>query len=107
MTPSAFGAAPRIDEGAAVWARVVGWIGGWRGYALGLALVGALSVLAVFGEDVERRISGAPSAPVEALVIAILLGILVRNTIGLPGAAVRGVSFAAKPLLEFAVFILG
>ena len=73
----------------------------------GLALLALMGVAASFLEEAARRLSGAPSVPVEALVIAILLGMVMRNTLGLPLVATRGVAFAGKQLLEFAVLILG
>jgi len=70
-------------------------------------LVAAIGALSILIEDVLRAASGAPAAPVEALVVAILIGIALRNTIGTPAAAAAGVGFAGKQLLEFAVLVLG
>ncbi|MEP0917862.1 YeiH family protein [Leptolyngbya sp. DQ-M1] len=41
------------------------------------------------------------------LILSILLGILVRNTIGTPSHAQAGISFAMKRVLRFAVVLLG
>ena len=76
-------------------------------YWPGLLLVIALSLLAVAIEAGERRALGGTSAPVEALVVAILLGMLVRNTLGVPTAFAPGTTFVGKQVLECAVFILG
>jgi uncharacterized integral membrane protein (TIGR00698 family) len=41
------------------------------------------------------------------LILAILLGILVRNTLGMPPNCQAGISFAMKRILRFAVVLLG
>jgi uncharacterized integral membrane protein (TIGR00698 family) len=46
-------------------------------------------------------------AVIEALVIAIILGVVVRNTTTLPASTKAGIAFASKPLLELAVALLG
>jgi uncharacterized integral membrane protein (TIGR00698 family) len=73
----------------------------------GLALVVGLSVLAAGGEQVLRWLAGTPAPVIEALVIALLLGMLVRNLLGQPAAAGPGVALAGKQLLELAVMLLG
>jgi uncharacterized integral membrane protein (TIGR00698 family) len=62
--------------------------------------------LAAWGvQRVEVLLTGSPY--VEALVIAMLLGVLVRSTVGVPASAQAGVSFAGREVLETAVFLLG
>lgn len=41
------------------------------------------------------------------LLLAILLGVLLTNTVGVPGPAARGVTFSAKHLLRAGVVLLG
>lgn len=71
----------------------------------GIGLCLAITVLAMAGQAVEERIFSHPY--VEALVLAILIGIAVR-TAWSPGARFRtGIAFSAKQLLEVAVTLLG
>ena len=69
------------------------------GYFPGLALLSALAVVAV---SLGQRFT-----MFEAIVWAILLGMLVRNLVGQPPAAKAGVNFASKQLLELSVALLG
>lgn len=71
----------------------------------GLLLVGAVSVAALAVASVEERIFGHPI--VEALVVAILLGMILRTAWTPPPRVDPGVRFAAKQMLEVAVFLLG
>ncbi|HTJ02020.1 MAG TPA: putative sulfate exporter family transporter, partial [Methylovirgula sp.] len=41
------------------------------------------------------------------LILSILLGIVVRNTIGLPAAAKPGLTFSLRRVLRFAIILLG
>ncbi len=73
--------------------------------APGLALSVVIAAAAWLTASVETRLLGRPV--IEALVLAILFGTLVR-TIKAPSSRVmRGVSFTAKQLLEVAVLLLG
>jgi len=71
----------------------------------GIGVCLAITLIAVSGQTIEERIFSHPY--VEALVLAILLGIAVR-TVWTPGARFRtGIAFSAKQLLEVAVTLLG
>jgi uncharacterized integral membrane protein (TIGR00698 family) len=71
----------------------------------GVALCAAITGVAVWLQGVEARLFGRPW--IEALVLAILLGTVVR-TLWAPGARWRrGIEFSAKTLLEIAVVLLG
>lgn len=76
-----------------------------RRIAPGLALCVALAAAASGLEWVERAAAGR--AWIDALVIAILLGTAVRTARPLPDVVRPGVDFAAKPLLEAAIVLLG
>ena len=76
-----------------------------RRIAPGLALCIAVAAAAGALEWVERIATGR--AWIDALVIAILLGTVVRTVWALPESARPGVEFAAKPLLEVAIVLLG
>ena len=71
----------------------------------GLALTIAVSLAALGIDAVEERVLGA--RPVEALVLAILVGMVVRTLWTPPARAEAGVRFAAKEVLEVAVLLLG
>ncbi|MDF2688916.1 MAG: hypothetical protein K0Q80_1881 [Microvirga sp.] len=71
----------------------------------GLAICAAISMVALGLQAVEEHWTGRPW--LEALVIAILIGTLVR-TLWTPGSRwVPGIGFSAKILLEVAVVLLG
>jgi uncharacterized integral membrane protein (TIGR00698 family) len=44
---------------------------------------------------------------ISALMIAIVLGIVVRNTVGVPAACVPGIRFSLRRILRFAIVLLG
>ncbi|MGV3707996.1 MAG: YeiH family protein [Gemmatimonas sp.] len=71
----------------------------------GLALASGLAVVAAVVARWETRHFGHPV--VEALVVAILLGMIVRSSWRVPEAADPGIRFAAKRLLEVAVLLMG
>ena len=71
----------------------------------GLLLCVGVTLLAEVLQMAEQRLTG--QAYVEALVLAILIGVVVR-TLWLPGALwLPGIQFSAKLLLEIAVMLLG
>ncbi len=71
----------------------------------GIALCVAVTGLAILLQGVEARLAG--QAWLEALVLAILLGVAIR-TVWHPGEFWRpGIEFSAKILLEVAVVLLG
>lgn len=65
----------------------------------------AISLLAVLAERVGRSVLG--SAHLEALVLAILLGAILRTVWRPPARLAPGISLSAKELLELAVVLLG
>ena len=71
----------------------------------GLLLCGAVSAAAYGIDTVEAQALGR--AWIEALVLAILLGALVRTVWRPPEACTAGIDFSAKTLLEAAVVLLG
>jgi uncharacterized integral membrane protein (TIGR00698 family) len=71
----------------------------------GLLLCSAITIAATLLEDVEVYFTGGPY--LESLVIAILLGVIVR-TIWTPGPTwIPGIGFSAKFVLECAIVMLG
>lgn len=70
--------------------------------AFGLALLG--HYLAVWiGED----LMGLPRSPVSPIMMAILLGMLLRNTVGLPAWGDAGVRFSLVRILRLGIVLLG
>ncbi|HEY3291914.1 MAG TPA: putative sulfate exporter family transporter [Anaerolineae bacterium] len=74
-------------------------------YTVGVALSIGLAVAAVVLQLVETQVLGQPV--IEGIVIAILLGMLVRTFVPLGNQFAPGISFSAKQVLEFAVVLLG
>jgi uncharacterized integral membrane protein (TIGR00698 family) len=71
----------------------------------GFALCALITLVSLAAQDLEERAFAHPY--VEGLVIAILLGMAVRTFWTPPAFWQRGIAFSAKPLLEFAVMLLG
>ena len=71
----------------------------------GIALCGAVTLAAVGLQVVEEKLLGRPY--LEALVLAILLGTIVRSVWTPHRRWLPGISFSAKFLLELAVMLLG
>ncbi|MFI5271943.1 MAG: YeiH family protein [Ktedonobacterales bacterium] len=87
--------------------RAPAWLGRPRLAALapGIAFAALLALLSLPLQAIEARLFD--HAVIEALVIAILLGVLVRSVFGLPERLRAGVSFTAKQVLELAIVLLG
>jgi uncharacterized integral membrane protein (TIGR00698 family) len=71
----------------------------------GIALCGAITMVAVGVQNLEERAFAHPY--VEALVIAILMGMAIRTAWNPPERWRSGIAFSAKQLLEVAVVLLG
>ena len=76
-----------------------------RRLAPGVALVLVVSLIAVAAAAVEARVFGR--AVVEPLVLAIIIGMLVRSSRGGSARTEPGVRVVAKQVLEVAVLLLG
>src|SRR6185312_6739434 len=79
----------------------MGVLSNWRGHAPGLIAVTLLAWASIELHTLPEL------AAVSALMIAIVLGMAVRNTVGLPEACAPGVRFAMRPVLRLAVVLLG
>ena len=73
----------------------------WRGYAPGLIAVTLLAWASIELHTLPQL------AAVSALMIAIVLGMLLRNTVGLPAACAPGIRFSLRRILRFAIVLLG
>lgn len=80
-----------IENGTALWP--------------GALLATAVAALAMLAERAQLRWLGRPW--LDALVLAIVLGTLLRTAVRLPAHAHAGIAFAAKLPLEVAIVLLG
>jgi uncharacterized integral membrane protein (TIGR00698 family) len=71
----------------------------------GLALAVAVVLIALGVASLEVKLFGR--AVIDALVVAILLGMLLRSAWSAPPSIEPGIAFAAKEVLEVAVLLLG
>ena len=74
-------------------------------YGPGVALSVGVAALAMLVQALETMLIGQPV--IEGLVVAILLGILIRTVWGVAPHLVPGVNFTAKQILEVAIVLLG
>lgn len=80
----------------------------WRNVPLllpGLVLAAAVGFCGYWMEEAEATLAG--TRVLEALVIALLVGVCVRNFGALSEQFLPGATFASKHVLEFAVLLLG
>ena len=77
----------------------------WGRLVPGLAVAVLVGIGGLGIDRIERITLGQPI--IEALVAALLLGVVVRNVVALPAAVEAGTSFAAKQVLELGVLLLG
>ena len=75
---------------------------------LALTLVLAVAAQVIFQLPVPPFSIGDPARhPIDAMLVAILLGILVRNTVGLHASMTAGVRYAVLKLLPIAIVLMG
>ena len=72
----------------------------------GVALSGAVVVAAVFVADLINSALGIKDL-VSFILVAIVLGIIIRNTVGLNAVFAPGVAFCLKKLLRLGIILLG
>ena len=96
---------PQHTKGSDREGRQPGRLAGIFSLIPGIALCAAITLVSLGAQNLEEHLFAHPY--VEALVIAILLGMLVR-TVWQPSERWRsGIAFSAKQLLEVAVTLLG
>jgi len=71
----------------------------------GIAAAIVVSLLSVGGGAIEERMFGR--AIIEPLVLAILIGMVIRTTVGSWRQGEPGIRFTSKTVLEVAVFLIG
>ncbi len=87
---------------------------GHRGFEIlggalpGLALALSLAVVGTLMADwLGTRVLGFDKTPLSPILVAILLGLLIRNTVGLPSVYEPGLQLALKRILRIGVALLG
>lgn len=74
----------------------------------GLAVAVALSLLArLLADRIGEGIAGGPALPLSPVLIAVLLGMLWRNTLGVPGWSVEGLNWAMHGVLRTGIALIG
>ncbi len=74
----------------------------------GLALALSLAALGtLMAEWIGTQVLGFDKTPLSPILVAILLGLLIRNTIGLPSVYEPGLQLALKKILRVGVALLG
>ena len=74
-------------------------------YLPGILLCVAITLAATLLQAIEVKLAGQPY--LEALVLAILIGVAIRATWTLDPRWIPGIVFSAKFILEFAIVLLG
>ena len=68
-------------------------------------------VLAFAGQYLSKFIGidllGLPKSPISAIMMAIILGIIIRNTISLPASLQPGIRFGLVRVLRLGIVLLG
>ena len=84
---------------------------GWaavRQAAPGLALAAALATLArAMAQALALGVGGLPKFPLSPVMCAVLLGMLWRNSLGVPGWATRGLDWTMHRLLRVGIALVG
>src|SRR5205823_3684223 len=81
------------------------WLGGilpGAGLALGLAAAGGW-----IATWLGTAVLGFAKSPVSEITVAVLLGLVLRNTIGLPAVYERGLRLCGREVLRFGIILLG
>jgi uncharacterized integral membrane protein (TIGR00698 family) len=92
----------RLSGRAAELSKLNGWL---AKMGPGLILAAVIAACGYFGEDLEATL--IDHRIIEALVIAMVIGVAVRNVVALPEYVHPGAGYASKTILELAVLILG
>jgi uncharacterized integral membrane protein (TIGR00698 family) len=78
---------------------------GWWG---GIAVAVAISILAGYAADwVGTALLGFDKSPISAIMMAIILGMIVANTITLPAGLQSGLKFCTSAILKIGIMLLG
>lgn len=88
--------------------RLYGWLENSSRVLPGVALAAGLAwVGAHLADYVGRSVLGFEKSPLSPILVGVVLGLLLRNLIGLPQAFEKGLTFCVKRLLRVGVGLLG
>lgn len=74
----------------------------------GLVLAAVLAVVATYlGDWIGEGLLGYTTSPVSAVLMAVFLGLVVRNTVGVPAYVEPGLRLCVKRLLRIGIALLG
>jgi uncharacterized integral membrane protein (TIGR00698 family) len=73
----------------------------------GLALAAVVTIVGIQLTGWVATLLGLTKSPVSAIMMAIVLGIIVKNTIGVPKLCQPGVDFGLKKLLRLGIILMG
>src|SRR5258706_15358051 len=81
----------------------------------GIALAVGLMIAGVWVADIAGHVilslagidPTGKASPISGVLVAILLGIVVRNTLGLPDACSAGVAFTVTKILRLGIILVG
>ena len=87
------------------------WAPSWQGLrqaAPGFALAVALATVArILAQALAHGAGGLPKFPLSPVMCAVLLGMLWRNTVGVPSWATRGLQWTMHRLLRVGIALVG
>jgi len=74
----------------------------------GVGLAVAVSLTAVFAAEwVGKSLLGFDKSPISAIMMAIVIGMIVANTLSLPPSMLGGIRFCARTILRIGIILLG
>ncbi len=82
---------------------------GWVGALLpGFVLAAVLAFVGLRGADwLGRSVLGFTHSPISAILVALMLGLVIRNAIGLPAVYEGGLKFCLRYVLRTGIMLLG
>src|SRR4051794_38839176 len=85
--------------------QIFGWLGG---LCPGVALALGLAYVGLGGADwLGTSLLGFAHSPISAIMVALLLGLAIRNSIGLPAVYEGGLKFCLRHVLRLGIMLLG
>jgi uncharacterized integral membrane protein (TIGR00698 family) len=85
--------------------QIFGWVGG---LCPGIVLAVALAFIGRQGAEwLGTTVLGFKQSPVSAIIVALLLGLAIRNAIGLPTVYEGGLKFCLRHVLRLGIMLLG
>jgi len=85
--------------------QVFAWLGA---LSPGLALAGALAFAGLRGANwLGTSLLGFEHSPISSILVALGLGLVIRNAIGLPAVYESGLKFCLRHVLRFGIMLLG